>query len=270
MADILKEIVDRKREHVAACERAKPLSVLEPIANAADPVRGFGAALAAKDHAGRYPTITEIKRASPSAGLIRKDFNPAILATAYEAAGAACLSVLTDAPYFQGMDAYLGQARGACSIPVLRKDFMISPYQIVESRALEADCILIILSAVDDILAAEMESTAMSYGMDVLVETHDVAEFERAMKLKSPLIGINNRNLKNMKTDLATTGQLTAKAHAGRRIISESGIGDREDLARLWADGARGFLVGERLMREDDVQKVTSNLIGEGRAEHGR
>ena len=143
---------------------------------------------------------------------------------------------------------------------------MVSPYQIVESRALGADCILIILSAVDDILAAEMESTAMSYGMDVLVETHDEAEFERAMKLQSPLIGINNRDLKVMKTDLATTGRLAAKAHAGRRIISESGIGDRADLSRLWADGARGFLVGERLMREDDVQQATSKLIGEGRA----
>lgn len=266
MADILQEIVDRKRDHVAACEREKPLSMLEPVAKAADHVRGFGAALAAKDAAGQYPMITEIKRASPSAGLIREDFNPAALAAAYEAAGAACLSVLTDAPYFQGVDAYLGQARGACSIPALRKDFMVSPYQIVESRALGADCILIILSAVDDILAAEMESTAMSYGMDVLVETHDEAEFERAMKLQSPLIGINNRDLKVMKTDLATTGRLAAKAHAGRRIISESGIGDRADLSRLWADGARGFLVGERLMREDDVQQATSKLIGEGRA----
>ena len=266
MADILQKIVDRKRDHVAACEREKPLSLLEPAAKAADPVRGFGAALAAKDAAGQYPMITEIKRASPSAGLIREDFNPAALAAAYQAAGAACLSVLTDAPYFQGQDAYLGQARSACSIPALRKDFMVSPYQIVESRALGADCILIILSAVDDILAAEMESTAMSYGMDVLVETHDEAEFERAMKLQSPLIGINNRDLKIMKTDLATTGRLAAKPHSGRRIISESGIGDRADLARLWAEGARGFLVGERLMREDDVQQAASKLIGKGRA----
>lgn len=266
MADILQEIVDRKREHVAACEREKPLRMLEPVAKAADPVRAFGAALAVKDNAGQYPIITEIKRASPSAGLIREDFNPAALAAAYEAAGAACLSVLTDAPYFQGQDAYLGQARAACSIPTLRKDFMISPYQIVESRALSADCILIILSAVDDVLAAEMESTAMSYGMDVLVETHDEAEFERAMKLQSPLIGINNRDLKIMKTDLATTGRLAAKAYVGRRIISESGISDRADLARLWHDGARGFLVGERLMREADVQQAASKLIGEGRA----
>lgn len=266
MADILQEIVERKRAHVAACEQNQPLSELEPVAKAADPPRGFGAALAAKDVAGKYPMITEIKRASPSAGLIREDFNPAELATAYEAAGAACLSVLTDAPYFQGDDDYLAQARAACALPALRKDFMVSPYQIVESRALGADCILIILSAVDDTLAEEMEATAMSYGMDVLVETHDEAEFERAMKLKSPLIGINNRDLKIMKTDLATTGRLAAMDHDGRRIISESGIGDRADLARLWADGARGFLVGERLMRERDVQQATSQLIGEGRA----
>jgi indole-3-glycerol phosphate synthase len=265
MSDILKEICGRKSVHVAECEREKPLSLLEPIAKAADPARGFGAALAAKDAAGQYPMITEIKRASPSAGLIREDFNPAELATAYEAAGAACLSVLTDTPYFQGDDDHLGQARAACALPVLRKDFMVSTYQITESRALGADCILIILSAVDDSLAAEMESAAMSYGMDVLVETHDEAEFERAMKLQSPLIGINNRDLKIMKTDLATTARLAAMPHDGRRIISESGIGDRADLARLWADGARGFLVGERLMRENDLQQAASNLIGQGR-----
>lgn len=266
MTDILQEICDRKRAHVAACERAKPLGVLEPIAKAAGPTRGFAKALTAKDAAGQYPMITEIKRASPSAGLIREDFNPGELAVAYETAGAACLSVLTDGPYFQGEDGHLAEARAACALPALRKDFMVSPYQIVESRALGADCILIILSAVDDVLAAEMESTAISYGMDVLVETHDEDEFERAMKLSSPLIGINNRDLKVMKTDLATTGRLAANAPEGRRIISESGIGDRADLARLWNDGARGFLVGERLMRQTDVRQATANLIGEGRA----
>lgn len=266
MTDILQEICDRKRAHVAACERAKPLSVIEPIAKHADAPRGFGAALVAKDAAGQYPIITEIKRASPSAGLIRENFNPAMLAAAYEAAGAACLSVLTDGPYFQGEDDHLRQARSACALPALRKDFMVSPYQIVESRALGADCILIILSAVDDVLAAEMEATAMSYGMDVLIETHDEDEFERAMMLKSPLVGINNRDLKVMKTDLATTGRLAANAPKDRRLISESGISDRADLARLWNDGARGFLVGERLMRQDDVRQAAADLIGEGRA----
>ncbi len=264
MADVLAEIIATKRTHVAACKRARPLADVEAAAKAASPVRGFADALAAKEAASRFPVITEIKKASPSAGVIRADFDPARLAAAYEAAGAACLSVLTDAPYFQGHDDYVGQARGACALPALRKDFMIDPYQVVEARALGADCILIILAAVDDALADELETTAIAHGMDVLVETHDAGEFERALRLRSPLIGINNRNLKTMTVDLSTTIELACQAPAGRRVISESGIGSNADLRRLWDAGARGFLVGERLMRQPDVRAATAELLGEG------
>lgn len=266
MADVLAEICAVKRTHVDAMKRARPLAELEAAARSAPPPRGFARALDAAEAAGRYPVITEIKKASPSAGLIRADFDPARLAAAYEAAGAACLSVLTDAPYFQGHDDFVAQARDACTLPALRKDFMIDAYQVVEARALGADCILIILAAVDDALAAELEDAAFGLGMDVLIETHDAEEYERALKLKSPLLGINNRNLKTLSVDLQTTIDLAKDAPAGRRIISESGIGTHADLARLWAAGARGFLVGERLMRQPDVRAAAADLIGERRA----
>lgn len=266
MADVLAEICAVKRDHVAAAKRERPLGDVEAAAREASPPRGFAAALAAKERAGKYPVITEIKKASPSAGVIRPDFNPATLAKAYETAGAACLSVLTDGPYFQGDDRHIGQARDAGGLPALRKDFMIDPYQVTEARALGADCILIILAAVDDTLASELEDAALGLGMDVLIETHDAAEFERAMRLRSTLVGINNRNLKTLSVDLQTTIDLAAKAPDDRRIISESGIGSNADLERLWAAGARGFLVGERLMREADVCAAAARLIGEARA----
>lgn len=262
MADILAEIVETKRRHVAASKAARPLADVEAAARAATPVRGFAAALAAKEAAGAFPVIAEIKKASPSAGLIRPDFDPAALAQAYAAGGAACLSVLTDAPYFQGDDSYIAMARDASGLPALRKDFMVDPYQVVEARALGADCILIILAATDDALARDLEATAFDQGMDVLIETHDAAEFQRALQLKSALIGINNRNLKTMAVDLATTATLAGRAPAGRRIVSESGIKSNDDVRALWADGARGFLVGERLMREADVQAAVARLIG--------
>lgn len=266
MADVLAEICAVKRDHVVAAKRERPLAELEAAAKHAAPPRGFGAALAAKERAGMYPVITEIKKASPSAGVIRADFDPATLAKAYEEAGAACLSVLTDGPYFQGDDRHVGQARDAVGLPALRKEFMIDPYQVAEARALGADCILIILAAVDDALASELEDAALSLGMDVLIETHDAAEFDRAMRLRSPLVGINNRNLKTLSVDLQTTIELAAEAPKDRRIISESGIGSNGDLERLWAAGARGFLVGERLMREADVSAAAARLIGEARA----
>lgn len=266
MADVLAEIVEAKRAHVAACKSARPFAEIDTAARAMPAPRGFAKALAAMDEAGRFPVITEIKKASPSAGVIRPDFDPAKLASAYAAGGAACLSVLTDKPYFQGDDGDIAKARGAVGLPALRKDFMIDPYQVVEARTLGADCILIILAAVDDALASELEATAVSYGMDVLVETHNAEEFDRALKLQSPLLGINNRNLKTLKVDLATTMALAPEAPAGKRVISESGIGNHDDLKRLWDGGARGFLVGERLMREADVGAAASGLIGGARA----
>lgn len=266
MADILAEICDRKRAHVADCKGRRPLAELEAAAKASPPPRGFAKALAAAEAAGRYPVITEIKKASPSAGLIRPDFDPATLARAYEAGGAACLSVLTDTPYFQGEDAHVGAARAACALPAIRKDFMVDPYQVAEARALGADCILIILAAVDDVLARELEDAAFAHGMDALIETHDAAEFERAVAMRSELIGVNNRNLKTLKVDLATTFELAKLAPPGRRLISESGIAAHDDVVRLWAAGARGFLVGERLMRQPDVQAAAADLIGEARA----
>ena len=265
MADVLAEIIAAKRAHVAASKQRQSLAVVEAAAKATPAPRGFAKALAAKDAEGRYPVITEIKKASPSAGVIRPDFDPAMLAEAYQAAGAACLSVLTDTPYFQGKDADVAAARAVVQMPALRKDFMIDPYQVVEARALGADCILIIMAAVDDSLAGELETTAFSLGMDVLIETHDAAEFDRALRLKSPLLGINNRNLKTLAVDLETTMNLAAEAPDGRRVISESGIGSNDDLKRLWDAGARGFLVGERLMRQADVQAATAALIGGAR-----
>ena len=266
MADVLQEICDAKRAHVAARKQTMPIGEVEAAARAMPAPRGFASALEAKHAAGGFPVITEIKKASPSAGVIRPDFDPATLARAYEAAGAVCLSVLTDKPYFQGDDGDIERARSACALPALRKDFMVDPYQVAEARMLGADCILIILAAVDDALAAELEAAAGDYGLDVLVETHDAEEFDRALKLSSPLLGINNRNLKTLSVDLATTTTLAPEAPAEKRVISESGIGSHDDLKRLWDAGARGFLVGERLMREADVQAAAAGLIGGARA----
>jgi len=261
MTDILAEIVARKRQDIAAAKRARPLGALDRAARDQVLPRGFIAALRAALADGRYGLIAEIKKASPSHGLIRPDFDPAAIAWAYEASGAACLSVLTDTPYFQGEPAHLQAARAACALPVLRKDFMVDPYQVVEARAMGADCILLILAALSDAQAAELEAASIERSLDVLIEVHDRAELDRALQLRSPLIGVNNRNLKTLKTDLATTVELAAALPSDRLAVSESGLQSAADLARMAAAGARCFLVGESLLRHHDVAAATRALL---------
>lgn len=261
MSDALDRICADKRRHVAACKGRRPLSAVAAAAHAAPPPRGFAAALARATAAGGYGLIAEIKRSSPSAGRIREDFDVTALARAYERGGAACLSVLTDAPYFEGEDAFLGMARDATHLPVLRKDFMLDSYQIVESRALGADCVLLILAALEDAQAGELASVAMALGMDVLAEAHDERELERALALEARLIGINNRDLKTLKVDLATTERLAPRVPADRLIVGESGIARPEDLARLARASVACFLVGESLMRAADVEAATRALL---------
>ena len=261
MADILATITHYKRAEIAAAKAATPLAKIEEAARRAPPVRSFSGALQTRA-CGGYALIGEIKKASPSKGLIRADFDPASLAKAYAAGGAACLSVLTDTPSFQGKPEYLRTAREACNLPVLRKDFMLDPYQVAEARAWGADCILIILAQVDDATAQALARTAQAWGMDAIAEVHDDAELERALALPCRLIGINNRDLKTFHTTLATTERLAPRVPRDRIVIGESGIASPADLARLAEVGVRCFLVGESLMRQADVASATRALLG--------
>ena len=263
MADKLADICAAKREAVAAAKAMRPLREVEAEARAQPAPRGFAAALDAAVGAGRYGLIAEIKRASPSAGMIRPDFDPAALAGAYRAGGASCLSVLTDAPDFQGAPAHLIAARESAPMPVLRKDFLVDPWQIAESRAIGADCVLLILAVLADGEAAAMEAQAMELGMDVLLEVHDEAELERALRLRSPLVGVNNRNLKTLTTDLATTERLAALLPGDRVLVAESGLKTAADLARMARVGARRFLIGESLLRHADVAAATGALLAQ-------
>ena len=256
----LDEICATKRDEVAVRMGRATLDDLDRLATEQTAPRGFRAALEAKARSG-FALIAEIKKASPSTGLIRADFRPAEHAVAYERGGAACLSVLTDAPYFQGHEDYLADARRACGLPVLRKDFMIDPWQVAEARAIGADAILIIVAALDDGAMAEIEAAALDRGMDVLVEVHDEAEMERAARLRSRLIGVNNRDLKTFRTDLVTTERLAPLAPAGTLLVGESGIESRADCERLADAGVRAFLVGESLMRQGDVEAATRSLL---------
>jgi indole-3-glycerol phosphate synthase len=261
MAQVLDKILSYKRQEVESAKEAVPTKALRVETEAASPVRPFAAALRSRLAKGAFALIAEIKKASPSKGLIRADFDPAALAQAYEAGGAACLSVLTDTPSFQGHPDHLTAARDATRLPALRKDFMIDAYQVLEARALGADCILIIMAAIDDATARDLAQAATDLGMDVLAEVHGEAELDRALRLDTPLIGINNRDLKSFATSLAVTERLAPLVPSDRIVIAESGIFNHADLARLAVCGVHAFLVGESLMRQKDVANATRMLL---------
>jgi len=262
MSDILNKILRRKAEEVAERSAQISLRALRQRAASADPARGFIAAIKQRLVQGQAAVIAEIKKASPSKGLLRADFHPAEIAKSYERGGAACLSVLTDVDFFQGADEYLQQARAACALPVLRKDFTIDPWQVVEARALNADCILLIVAALGDTQLAELAGLAQQLGMDVLVEVHDAGELERALTLQTPLIGINNRNLRTFETRLETTLDLLNKIPADRIVVTESGIHAPADVVRLRASGVHAFLVGEAFMKAPDPGAKLAELFG--------
>jgi indole-3-glycerol phosphate synthase len=261
MSDILSKIADYKREEVRARRAQRTQAEVDTAAKAAGAPRGFRKALEAAHAPGRLALIAEIKKASPSKGLISADFDPPALARAYEAGGAACLSVLTDGPSFMGDDAYLGAARAATTLPCLRKEFLVDPWQVAESRALRADAILVILAMVDDSLAADLMAEAARFGMDVLAETHDEAELDRAGGLGAGLIGVNNRDLRSFVVDLAVTERLAARVPKNALLVTESGVFTRADAARLERSGATAMLVGESLMRQVDVAAATRALL---------